>query len=105
MPVKHIVNISLQIIPTSKTKDAYDIVDKAIEVIHKSGIKYKVCPFETVMEGNYDKIMQIIKEVHIVCLNYGAEQTFTNIKMQILRDKDVYIEDKLAKYEKNKKRS
>jgi uncharacterized protein (TIGR00106 family) len=102
--VKHIVNISLQILPTSKDKNVYEIVDKAIEVIQKSGIKYKVCPFETVMEGNYDKIMEIIKEVHIACLNYGAEHIFANIKMQIMRNENVLIDDKIEKYE-NKKRS
>lgn len=98
--MKHIVNISLQILPTSSQKDSYDIVDKAIETIEASGIKYKVCPFETVMEGEFDKIMLVIKEVQMKCFEYGAESIFSNIKMQIRKDSDVYIEDKIGKYEK-----
>ena len=98
--MKHQVNISLQILPTSREKHPYDIVDKAIEIIVKSGVNYKVCPFETVMEGDYDIIMNIIKKVNETCLEQGAESIFANIKMQISRDTDVYISDKTGKYEK-----
>jgi uncharacterized protein (TIGR00106 family) len=98
--MKHIVNISLQILPTSTQKNPYNIVDKAIEIIEASGLKYKVCPFETVMEGEYDKIMEVIKAVQTRCLEYGAESIFSNIKMQIRKDSDVFIEDKMEKYEK-----
>lgn len=97
--MKHQVNISLQILPASKEKDPYRIVDKAIEIIEASGLKYKVCPFETVMEGSYDKIMSVIKEVQVNCLEYGAESIFSNIKVQIKKDTDVTIEDKMEKYE------
>jgi len=94
-----IVNISLQILPSSKEYNTYDIVDQAIAVIEKSGLKYKVCPFETVMEGTYDKIMSVIKEVNETCLKYGADAIFANIKMQINKKDNVYIEDKIGKYE------
>lgn len=97
--MKHIVNISLQILPASLRKDAYSIVDKAIEVIDNSGLKYTVCPFETVMEGDYDEIMNVIKKVHETCLDYGADSIFSNIKMQIKSGSDVLIEDKMKKYE------
>ena len=94
------VNIGLQILPNSRSQHPYDIVDKAIEVIKASGLKYEVCPFETVMEGDYDKIMMVIKEVNEVCLNHGADSIFVNIKMQIDNTNDVYIEDKIGKYKK-----
>jgi uncharacterized protein YqgV (UPF0045/DUF77 family) len=96
--MKHLVNISLQILPTSKEKHPYDIVDMAISVIQKSGLKYKVCPFETVIEGTYDSIMAVIKEVHLTCLNNGADTLFANVKMQINKHADVYIDDKIGKY-------
>ena len=98
--MKHIVIISLQILPSSKEKTPYDIVDQAISIIDKSGLKYKVCPFETVMEGSYDKIMEVIKEVQIACLSYGADKIFANVKMQINKHENVTIEDKIGKYNK-----
>jgi len=61
--MKHKVNVAFQVLPRSKDKSTYDLVDIAIDVIKNSGIKYRVCPFETVLEGEYDEIMSIIKKV------------------------------------------
>jgi uncharacterized protein YqgV (UPF0045/DUF77 family) len=95
----HQVNISIQILPSSKEKHPYSIIDEAISIIDASGLKYKVCPFETVMEGEYDKIMEVIKNIHIKCMENGADSIFTNVKMQINKHADVFIEDKTGKYE------
>lgn len=93
------VNIALQVLPSAKGKNTYSLVDKAIEVIQNSGIKYKVCPFETVMEGSYDEIMEIIKKVHETCYSNGTETMMTYIKIQTAANSDVSIEDKIEKYE------
>jgi uncharacterized protein YqgV (UPF0045/DUF77 family) len=92
------VNIALQILPSSKTIHPYTLVDKAIEVIAASGLRYKVTPFETVMEGGYDKIMETIKAAQEACYNAGADSLMTYVKIQTSR-LDVSIEDKTGKYE------
>jgi len=94
-----IVNIALQILPTSATVHPYNLVDKAIEVIAASGLKYRVTPFETVMEGEYDKIMEIVKQAQQACYDAGADSLMTYIKIQSSKDCDVTIEDKMEKYE------
>ena len=93
-----IVNIALQVLPTSKNIHPYALVDKAIEVIANSGLRYKVCPFETVMEGTYDDIMKVIKQAQEACYEAGADSLMTYIKIQSSRG-DVSIEDKMEKYE------
>ena len=92
------VNIALQVLPTSTTVHPYLLVDKAIEVIEKSGLRYKVTPFETVMEGSYDEIMEVVKLAQGACYEAGAETMMTYIKIQSSR-KDVSIDDKMEKYE------
>ncbi|HZK69885.1 MAG: thiamine-binding protein [Paludibacter sp.] len=92
------VNIALQVLPTSTTVHPYLLVDKAIEVIEKSGLRYKVTPFETVMEGSYDEIMEVVKLAQEACYEAGAETMMTYIKIQSSR-KDVSIDDKMEKYE------
>jgi len=92
------VNIALQILPTSKDIHPYALVDKAIEVIANSGLKYKVTPFETVMEGNYDDIMDVVKQAQQACYEAGAESLMTYIKIQS-STQDVTIDDKMGKYE------
>jgi len=91
------VNIALQILPTSKTVHPYSIVDAAIAVIAASGLKYRVTPFETVMEGSYDRIMEVVKKAQKACYDAGAESMMTYIKIQSSRE-DVSIEDKMEKY-------
>ena len=92
------VNIALQVLPTSTIVHPYLLVDKAIEVIEKSGLRYKVTPFETVMEGSYDEIMEVVKLAQEACYEAGAETMMTYIKIQSSR-KDVSIDDKMEKYE------
>lgn len=93
------INIALQVLPRAKNKDTYQLVDKAIEIIQNSGVKYKICPFETVMEGNYDELMAIVKKVHEACYQAGTETMMTYIKIQSAADRDVSIADKMEKYE------
>ncbi len=93
------VNIALQILPTSKTVHPYSIVDAAIAVIAASGLKYRVTPFETVMEGNYDRIMEVVKLAQQACYDAGAESLMTYLKIQSNGNGDVNIEDKMGKYE------
>jgi uncharacterized protein (TIGR00106 family) len=98
MIMKNKVNVALQILPRSTTKETYSIVDEAIEIIKKSGIKYQVCPFETVLEGYYDEIMSLIKKIHQECYKSGTETMMTYIKIQTSADTDVTIDDKMHKY-------
>ena len=97
--MKNKINVALQVLPRSATKESYALVDKAIEIIEKSGLPYKVCPFETVMEGYYDEIMEIIKKVHEQCYASGTETMMTYIKIQSSVNSDVTIDDKMHKYE------
>jgi uncharacterized protein (TIGR00106 family) len=92
------INLAVQVLPRAKEIHPYDLVDKAIDVIKKSGVKYLVCPFETVMEGNYDELMKIIEEIHNVCYEAGAEEIICNIKIQSHNITKVEIDDKMKKY-------
>lgn len=93
------MNIAIQVLPRSAKVGTYELVDKAIEVIQNSGLKYRVCPFETVVEGYYDELMTLLKEVQEAVYANGAEEMITNIKIQTRYNQDVLIEDKMNKYD------
>ena len=93
------INVAIQVLPRSAKIGTYEMVDRAIEVIQKSGLKYRVCPFETVVEGYYDEIMALLKEMHETIYDFGAEEMITNVKIQTIYNQDVLIEDKMDKYE------
>lgn len=93
-----IINLGIQIVPKSKTLDSYALVDKAIEVIQQSGIKHVVTPFETVMEGTQEDLMEIARRAQEAVLAAGAEEVLVYYRMQIRKNSDVTIEDKIGKY-------
>lgn len=97
--MKNIINLGIQIVPKSKLIDSYWLVDQAIEVIQKSGVKHVVTPFETVMEGPQDELMEIAREAQQAVLDAGADEVLVYYRMQIRKDKDVSIEDKTGKYQ------
>lgn len=93
------INLALQVLPQSDDLHPYQIVDKAIEVIAQSGLNYRVCPFETVIEGSWTEVMAVVEAVHEACYSNGTTQMMTYIKIQSSRDKEVTIADKMEKYD------
>jgi len=96
--LKNTINLGIQIVPKSKTLDTYALVDQAIEVIQKSGVKYEVTPFETVMEGPQDELMAIALKAQEAVLEAGAEEVLVYYRMQIRKGYDVTMEEKTAKF-------
>jgi len=92
------INLGIQIVPKSKTHEAYALVDKAIEVIQQSGLKYEVTPFETVMEGPEEDLMRVAREAQEAVLAAGAEEVLVYYRIQIRKEGDVTISEKTGKY-------
>lgn len=97
--MKNSINVAIQVLPRSGSIGTYELVDVAIDLIQKSGLKYRVCPFETVVEGYYDDVMNLVKAIHEAVYAAGAEEMIMNMKIQTRRNQDVLIEDKMGKYE------
>lgn len=91
------VHVAIQIVPISK-EHPYPIIDKAIEVIEKSGVDYRVGAMETVMQGDYDKLMTIVKDAQQACFDAGADEVVVTLKVHAKRSGDVSWEEKLEKY-------
>lgn len=96
---KNKINAAIQVLPEADGKVKYSLVDAAIEVIKETGFKYRVCPFETVVECSYDELPGFLGKVHEACQNAGTERMLTNLKIQIDFENGVTIEDKMEKYD------
>ncbi|MBT0810859.1 thiamine-binding protein [Litoribacter ruber] len=92
------INLGLQIIPKSKTQESYDLVEKAIEVIQESGVKYEVTPFETVMEGPQEKLMEVALHAQQAVFNGGADEVLIFYRIHARKDSGVSMEEKTEKY-------
>jgi uncharacterized protein YqgV (UPF0045/DUF77 family) len=95
----HNVNLAVQVLPLQKSQEeAYGIIDKVIDLIARSGMHYVVCPFETVIEGPYRQIMNLLDEIQTTCFNAGADSLLINMKLHTSKTKDMAIDDKIGKY-------
>jgi uncharacterized protein YqgV (UPF0045/DUF77 family) len=92
------INVAIQVLPEAKGKISYTLVDKAIEAIRKSGFRYQVCPFETVVECKFSELNCLIESIHEASEVAGTKRMLMNLKIQSSFTGDVTIEDKMEKY-------
>ncbi|WP_333819315.1 thiamine-binding protein [Ohtaekwangia sp.] len=91
--MNHTVHIAIQIVPITD-KPHYAIIDKAIEVIDRSGVSYKVGAMETVMQGDYDTLMRVAKEAQQACLEAGADEVAVTLKVHARKHGNVSWDEK-----------
>lgn len=96
---KKTINVAVQVLPEADGKIKYSLVDEAIEAIRKTGLKYRVCPFETVVECRYDELPGVLEAIHTACEKAGTQRMLTNLKIQVDFQNGVAIEDKMEKYD------
>lgn len=93
------VNVSLQVLPVVKEEELYPVVDKVIEYIDSCGVKYEVGPMETTMEGDLDKLLQIVKKAQEICVKEGASRVVSVVKIDY-KPEGVTMDEKTYKYKK-----
>ncbi|MDX1628787.1 MAG: thiamine-binding protein [Fulvivirga sp.] len=96
--MKYNIHAGIQIIPRSDNDDIYPIIDKAIAIIQQSGLKNQVTPMETVIEGPYEKVMEVIYRAQQEALKAGANELLVNIKLHIRKGSDITFQEKTGKY-------
>jgi uncharacterized protein YqgV (UPF0045/DUF77 family) len=92
-----ICNVSLQVLPNVSEEDLYPVVDKVIDLIRKSGIKYVVGPMETTMEGELHLLLEIVEKAQEICLRNGATRIVSVVKIDY-KAGGVTIDEKIQKY-------
>lgn len=91
------VNVSLQVVPCVRDERIYPVVDKVIEMIAKSGVKYEVGAMETTMEGDLDTLLDIVKLAQNICVAEGASRVVSVVKIDY-KQEGVTMDEKISKY-------
>lgn len=91
------INAAIQLLPIDTNEVRWDVVDRAIAVIHNSGLNYKVCPFETVVEGTMTEIMSLLEKIKTTALEKDCQEILINIKIHAAQ-RDLSFNEKLEKY-------
>ncbi|QBO37122.1 thiamine-binding protein [Periweissella cryptocerci] len=93
-------SIAIQILPIVEDKnEVIRIVDEVIAYIDGTGVNYQVGAFETTLEGDYDQLMDILKNIPLVGTKAGADSVMTYVKINYQAAGDVLtIAKKTDKY-------
>ena len=88
-------SIALQVLPLSQGVDRIAIIDQVIAYLQAQSVTMVVTSFETVLEGEFDELMRILKEA-LEVVEQEADNVFANVKINV--GEILSIDDKLEKY-------
>jgi uncharacterized protein YqgV (UPF0045/DUF77 family) len=98
MNMTHRINLGLQILPITESTHCYQIIDQCINMIQASGIQHQVTAFETILEGTYIEVMELVSKIHDFSLTQ-TEELVINIRMHSKASGDVQAIDKTKKFQ------
>lgn len=93
-------SVAIQVLPkVTEEEELIRIVDAVIDYIRSTGLNYSVGPFETTIEGDYDELMDIVKECQYVAYRAGCKEMSVYVKVAYKPEGDVLtIEKKVSKH-------
>ncbi len=84
--------------PLGKGESVGHYVAQSLEIIEKSGVPYRLNPMGTVLEGEWDQVMAVVKQ----CLERMSEdcnRVTCSVKMDWRRDATGRLDSKIASVE------
>ena len=93
-------SVAIQVLPkVNSDEETIRIVDAVIDYIKSTGLSYFVGPCETSIEGDYDELMEIIKQCQKVAVAAGAKSVSAYVKINYRPEGEVLtIEKKVTKH-------
>lgn len=96
-------NVAIQVLPSVQgDEEVVRVVDAVIDYIRSTGVEYYVGPCETAMEGDYEELMEIVKQCQYIAIEAGAPSVMSYVKITYKpQGEKLTIERKTAKHHKH----
>ncbi len=91
--------IQFSIIPIGVGSSIGDILSEVMMIIDSSKLPYKINPMGTVIEGEWDEIIRLIKKCHKTVMK-KAERVFINLSIDDRKGKLNRIDEKVKSIER-----
>ena len=93
-------SIAIQVLPDVAGEDVIRIVDSVIGYIKSTGLTVHVGPFETTVEGDFETLLDIVRESQLICIREGAPSVASYIKIFYNPNAGVWtIDKKISKHQ------
>jgi uncharacterized protein (TIGR00106 family) len=86
-----------KVLPVVEESRVNKIVEKAINIVKNSGLKYEVEANSTTVEGELNDLFDVIKKAHILARDSGSGRVITIIKIDDKKS-GITIEEKVKKF-------
>ena len=90
--------VEFSVVPVSQDEKVTKYVAEAIRVVDASGLEYKVTPMGTLIHGEWDAIMKVVKEAHDK-VREMTDRVITRIHIDTSKSEDPGFEDKIKPVE------
>lgn len=90
--------VELSVVPLGKGASVSPVIARVMQIIIDSGIRYKANPMGTVLEGEWGRVMAVVKQCHDEALK-DAERVVTTIKVDDYKGRGDRLEGKLESVE------
>ena len=85
----------------TKTPSVSQYVARAIKVLEREkDIRYEITAMGTIVEGDLDTILAVVKKMHEATLGEGVARVLTTVKIDDRRDKPQGMKEKVASLKK-----
>ncbi len=85
--------VQVSVVPVgTETPSFSSYVADACRVAAGDGVRYQVNPMATVLEGDLDHAMDVVKRMHRAAIDNGAARVITHISIDERQDKPLTID-------------
>ncbi len=100
-----IVQVSIVPIGT-KTTSLSKYVARCVEIVqNQKSVAFRLTPMGTVLEGDLDKILSVVRKMHESAFGEGVQRVVTIINIDDRRDKKATMESKMSSVESKLRRA
>ena len=94
--------VEVSIVPVGTgSPSASEYVAQALKVLEaEKDLKYELTAMGTIIQGDLDRLLEVVRKMHEAVLDSGVKRAVTTIKIDDRRDKALSISGKIAAVKK-----
>ncbi|MCK4762718.1 MAG: MTH1187 family thiamine-binding protein [Candidatus Aminicenantes bacterium] len=96
---KVIAQVTIVPLGTGSTSLSYYVAEVEKVLRKNKHIKSRLTPMSSILEGDFDEVLKVIKKMHEVPFSKGAQRVSTRISIDDRRDKEASMDKKVASVE------
>ena len=86
------------VVPLGKGESVSQYVAECLRIVETSGIDYRINPMGTVLEGDYDQVMSVVKMCHMRIMEL-CPRVVTSVKIDDRRGRKGMLDSKIRSVE------